>query len=178
MNITVRKSIWIVGLVAMLFTACKDKEAEKKIAALEARLSEIEGKSSSPVSATPVTPVAEPELKPDGPLPVFQWEKVEHDFGVINEGSKVSHTFEFTNNGEAPLIVQSAQPTCGCTVSDYSKEPIPVGGKGFVTAEFDSSGKPGVQNKTVRVTANTFPKEIVLSFKAMVTPKDSQGPAK
>lgn len=173
-----RRSIWIIGLLAVLFTACKDKDAEKKIAALEARLSELEVKKAPPLSVTPTdNPVpTEPETKPEGPLPAIQFEKVNHDFGTIPQGKAVSYTYKFKNTGEAPLIIQSAQPTCGCTVSDYSKEPIPVGGTGFVTAAFDGKAA-GMQNKSVTVTANTWPKTTVLSFKAMVTPTDeAQGP--
>lgn len=169
----------MLGLVALLMVACKDKDAEKKIAALEARLSELEGKK--PVSVTPTeNPVpSEPKQKPEGPLPVIQFEKTEHDFGTIQEGQKVTYTYKFKNTGEAPLIIQNAQPTCGCTVPDWSKEPIPVGGEGFVKAEFDSNGKPNMQNKSITVTANTWPEKTVLSFKAMVIPKsESQGPAK
>jgi hypothetical protein len=176
----VRKGLWLFGVLVLLATACKDKDAEKKIASLEARLSELEGKNG-PTSTLPVAeqPVATPEEKPEGPLPVLNFKEVEHDFGTIAEGQKVSWTYRFTNNGEAPLIIQSAQPTCGCTVSDYSKDPIPVGGSGFVTAEFDSKGKTGVQNKSVTVTANTWPKTTTLRFKAMVTPAaESSGPSK
>jgi hypothetical protein len=176
-----KRSFWMVAIVALALVACKDKDAEKKIAALEARLSELEGKKPAPVSVTPTeNPVpSQPEQKPEGPLPVLQFEKTEHDFGTIQEGQKVSYTYKFKNTGEAPLIIQSAQPTCGCTVPDWSKEPIPVGGEGFVKAEFDSNGKPNMQNKTVTVTANTWPKQTVLSFKAMVIPKnEAQGPAK
>jgi hypothetical protein len=180
MRTMVRKGLWLFGVLAVLATACKDKEAEKKIAALEARLSELEGKKGS--GPTPVAPGQEApqaEVKPDGPLPEVKFEALEHDFGTINEGQKVTHTYKFTNTGAAPLIIQSAQPTCGCTVSDYSKDPIPVGGTGFVTAEFDSHGKTGVQNKTVTVTANTWPKQTTLRFKAMVTPAaESSGPVK
>ena len=57
------------------------------------------------------------------------------------------------------------------STSDWTKTPIPVGGTGFVKAKFDSNGKPNIQNKTVTVTANTWPKQTVLRFKAMVTPK-------
>ncbi|HOO09444.1 MAG TPA: DUF1573 domain-containing protein, partial [Cyclobacteriaceae bacterium] len=79
--------------------------------------------------------------------------------------------YSFKNTGEAPLIIQNAQPSCGCTVPEWSKEPIPVGGTGFIKAEFDSNGKPNIQNKTITVTANTWPKVTTLRFKAMVTPK-------
>ncbi|HET9052724.1 MAG TPA: DUF1573 domain-containing protein [Cyclobacteriaceae bacterium] len=164
----------LVLIAAVSLTACKDRDAEKKIAALEARLNSLEGKNTGApaavpgTEATPVQPAA--EVKPEGPLPVLQFESTEYDFGTITQGKPVSHTFKFVNKGEAPLVIQSAQPTCGCTVSDYSKESIPVGGSGFVTAEFDAKAA-GAQNKSITVTANTFPKQTKLTFKAMVSPK-------
>lgn len=176
------KQKWILWIaVAVLLAACKNKDAEKKIAALEARMSQLEGgKSSTAPTFTPTEQlVAQSDDKPEGPLPVISFEKVEHDFGTINEGQKVLYTYKFKNTGEAPLIIQSAQPSCGCTVPEWSKDPIPVGGEGFVKAEFDSNGKPNIQNKTITVTANTWPKTTTLRFKAMVTPKDqAQGPTK
>lgn len=168
MKLIIKNAALLLIAVASL-SACKDKDAEKKIAALEARLSELEGtKTASPV-ATP-QPVQPEETKPEGPVASIQFEKVEHDFGTITEGQKVSYTYKFKNTGDAPLIIQSAQPSCGCTVPEWSKEPIPVGGEGFVKAEFDSKGKPNAQNKTITVTANTFPKQTTLRFKAMVLP--------
>jgi len=165
-------------VVAALATACKDKEAEKKIAALEARLSELEGKKNTPV-LSPTPQPAQPDVKPEGPLPMIQWDNTDHDFGTITEGQKVTHVYKFKNTGEAPLIIQEAKGSCGCTASDWTKAPIPVGGEGYVKAEFDSNGKPNVQNKTVTVTANTWPKQTVLKFKAMVTPKaGASGPVK
>ena len=165
------KLILLIVIAASL-TACKDKEAEKKIAALEARLTELEGKKNVP--SQPVIQ-APPEVKPEGPLPVMQFDQMEHDFGTINEGQKVTHVYKFKNTGDAPLIIQEAKGSCGCTASDWTKTPIPAGGEGFVKAEFDSNGKPNVQNKTVTVTANTWPKQTTLKFKAMVTPKDQAG---
>ncbi|HEU5293142.1 MAG TPA: DUF1573 domain-containing protein [Cyclobacteriaceae bacterium] len=164
-------------VVTALATSCRDKEAEKKIAALEARLSELEGKKNSPALSQTPQPT-QPEVKPEGPLPVFQFETTDHDFGTIKEGEKVTYTYKFKNTGDAPLIVQEAKGSCGCTASDWSKMPIPPGGEGFVKAEFDSNGKPNVQNKTVTVTANTWPKQTVLKFKAMVMPKADSGPVK
>lgn len=170
-------------LVAAL-AGCRDRAAEKRIAELEARLSQLE--TSKPASTTPnptpVDPSAAPatDVKPEGPLPVLAFEKVEHDFGTIREGEKVSYTFKFKNTGEAPLIVQSVQPSCGCTAPDWTRDPVGVNANGVVKVEFDSNGKPGIQNKTITVNANTWPKQQVLRFKAMVTPKSdgSQGPTR
>jgi hypothetical protein len=162
--------------VLLAAVSCNDRNAEKKIAELESRLKDLEGKKTAGTpTATPIpsTPVEQPsqDQKPEGPLPVFQFATTDHDFGTINEGQVVEYTYAFKNTGDAPLIIQNAQGSCGCTVPDWSKEPIPVGGTGYVKAKFDSNGKPNIQNKTVTVTANTWPKQTVLRFKAMVTPK-------
>ena len=177
------KTVYRLMIVVMVaFTmSCRDRAAEKKIAELESRLAQVEGNKAATASPVPSAPVTTtPEEKPPGPLPVADFEKLEHDFGTIPEGPKVSYTYKFKNNGQAPLIIQNAQPSCGCTVPEWSKEPIPVGGTGFVKAEFDTSGKSGVQNKTITVTANTWPKATTLRFKAMVTPKPTgaNGPVK
>lgn len=173
------KSTLIVAAAALIFAACADRAAEKKIAELESRLAQIE--QGRPASSNPSMPAAAPapaapapeqpaaEEKPSGPLPALEFEKTEHDFGTIAEGQKVSYTYKFKNTGAAPLIIQNAQPSCGCTAPDWTRTPIPVGGTGFVKAEFDSKGKPGAQMKTITVTANTWPKTTTLRFKASVT---------
>ncbi len=181
-----RFAMLLVVIVAA--TACKDRDMEKKIAALEARMTQLEGKKpldgrASGVQVAPAdqaTPGVQPvaaEPKPTGPLPIMAFETTDHDFGTIKEGEVVEYTYAFKNTGEAPLVIQGAQGSCGCTVPDWSKEAIPVGGTGYVKAKFDSNGRTNIQNKTVTVTANTYPKTMTLRFKAMVIPK-SETPAK
>jgi hypothetical protein len=170
--------IALVAIVILAFAACRDRAAEKRIAELESRLNSIEGNKSasvpaaqSPANGVAAVPTPAAEEKPEGPLPVAAFAVVEHDFGTIPEGPKVAYEYKVKNTGQAPLIIQNAQPSCGCTVPNWTKEPIPVGGTGFVKAEFDTNGKQGVQNKTITVTANTWPKVTTLRFKAMITPK-------
>ncbi len=178
------KNLFFIALVAAVLIACKDRAAEKRIAELESRLTAIEGHKSAAtpaVAATPtVTPAPAADEKPEGPLPVAAFAVVDHDFGTVPEGPKVIYEYKVKNTGQAPLIIQNAQPSCGCTVPNWSKEPIPVGGTGFVKAEFDTNGKSGIQNKTITVTSNTWPKVTTLRFKAMVTPKPdgANGPVK
>jgi hypothetical protein len=176
---TPSKIILAIGF-AILIISCKDRATEKRIAELESRLAQMESnKSERPASLSSTTPTATPEEKPEGPLAVMEFETVDHDFGTVAEGQKVSYTYKVKNTGEAPLIIQNAAPSCGCTVPTFTKDPIPVGGTGFVTAEFDTSNKTGINNKTITVTANTWPKVTTLRFKAMVTPKaDANGPTK
>ncbi|HBI00136.1 MAG TPA: hypothetical protein DDY18_00765 [Flavobacterium sp.] len=97
--------------------------------------------------------------------------KKEHDFGVISEGAKVETTFTFTNTGEADLIIANASGSCGCTVPEFPKEPIKPGKTGKMKVSFDSNGKPGMQQKSVNITANTASGKDVLTIKANVTPK-------
>lgn len=162
------KFLFVLAISSFTLVGCKDKDAEKRIAELEDRLAELEspGAAATPTAAATSTPAT----KPDGPLPAFTWGETEWDFGTINEGDVVEHKYTFTNNGEAPLIIESAKPSCGCTVPTYSKEPIPVGGTGEIVVKFDSKGKPNIQTKTVTVTANTWPKVTTLRFKTFVTP--------
>lgn len=176
-----KKSIVYIVLagVVMLTAACKSKEDEKRIAELESRLAQLENNKAASAATQPAAPQSVADEKPEGPLPSAAFETTDHDFGTINEGQKVTHIYKVKNTGEAPLIIQSAQPSCGCTAPDWSRDPIPVGGTGFVKAEFDSNGKPGIANKTITVTANTWPKTTTLRFKAMVTPKaEMKGPTR
>jgi Protein of unknown function (DUF1573) len=180
---TATRLIMMVVMVALVM-GCRDRAAEKRIAELESRLAQIENKSAAPAAnpsaITPAAVTPAPEEKPEGPLPVGVFETLDHDFGTVSEGQKVTFDYKFKNTGQAPLIIQTAQPSCGCTVPTWSKEPVPVGGTGFVRAEFDTNGKSGVQNKTITVTANTWPKVTTLRFKATVTPKPTgaNGPVK
>jgi hypothetical protein len=104
-------------------------------------------------------------------LPVFNFEKESHDFGAMNEGEVGTTEFNFTNEGEVPLIISSAQGSCGCTVPEYSNDPIAPGEEGTITVRFNSQGKPGNQTKTVTLSANTVPNTKVLTITAQVTPK-------
>lgn len=170
MRTIVLKAIVLVVL-ASGFVACSDSASEKKIAALESRIKELEGNNSTAVANKTAKPVKQPDVKPEGPIPAFEWDATEHDFGTINESDEVSYTYKFKNTGEAPLIIESVRPSCGCTAPNWTKTPIPVGGEGFVDVKFNSKGKKNAQNKTVTVTANTWPKQTVLRFKTFVTPK-------
>lgn len=159
------------AVVALAFTSCGNKDDEKRIAELEARLAELETTGSGAAATSTTAATATPaDSKPEGPIPAAEWSETEWDFGTINEGDIVEHTYSFKNTGEAPLIIESAKPSCGCTVPDWTKEPIPVGGTGEIQVKFDSKGKPNIQNKTVTVTANTWPKVTTLRFKTFVTP--------
>ena len=173
----------VISVVALFFSvlvlaSCGSKSQEERIKELEAKLADME-ETSSATPAPTTTPVNQPaaEVKPEGPIPTFEFAETAYDFGEIVEGEVVEHTFKFTNTGEAPLLIESARGSCGCTVPTWPKEPIPVNGTGEIVVRFDSKGKPGVQAKTVTITANTFPSVSKLNIRSTVSKaSDAAGP--
>lgn len=104
-------------------------------------------------------------------LPELSFANESHDFGTINEGQVVETEFKFTNTGKAPLIISSAQGSCGCTVPEYPNAPVAPGEEGVIRVSFNSEGKPNQQSKTVTLTTNAVPSTKVLTITANVTPK-------
>ena len=98
------------------------------------------------------------------------------DFGTIKEGDKASHVFKFKNTGDKPLIIENAFGSCGCTVPKFPREPIMPGASGEISVEFNSEGKPGMQEKFVTVQAN-MAEDIRLTVKGQVQPGNSTLPA-
>ncbi len=85
---------------------------------------------------------------------VFAWNQSSHHFGSIPQGKPVSTTFRFTNTGSVPLIISQVQGSCGCTATEYSREPIAPGKMGYVKATYQAA-TAGPFHKTVTITANT-----------------------
>lgn len=110
-----------------------------------------------------------------GKIAVMEFDETTHDFGTINSGDKVEHTFTFTNKGTSDLLISEAKASCGCTVPNYTKTPVKPGERGEVSVSFNSAGKSGNQNKSVTVTANTEKGSEVLKFTANVTPPAGSG---
>ena len=103
--------------------------------------------------------------------PVMTFNKTTHDFGTINEGDKVTTEFSFTNTGNSDLIIVDARGSCGCTVPKYPKNTaIKPGQSETITVSFDSNNKPGMQQKSVTLSANTSSGREMLRIKANVTP--------
>lgn len=104
------------------------------------------------------------------PKTTVNFGKYEHDFGTIKQDSKNKYVFTFTNTGKEPLIIESATGSCGCTVPNYPKAPIAPGATGDIEVEYSPGKQENAQQKTVKVVANTEPKETELRIKAFVTP--------
>ncbi len=104
----------------------------------------------------------------------FEFDKEFHDFGDIEEGTKASTIFKFTNSGESPLIITSATGSCGCTAPTYPKTPVAPGASAEIEVVFDSSGRAGKNDKSVTIEANTVPRTTVLKITSNVLPKTTE----
>jgi len=93
----------------------------------------------------------------------------EHSFGTVMEGEKVGCIFTYTNTGDADLVISSASASCGCTVPKFDKKPVPPGRSGTIEVIFDTSGREGVQTKTVVVQSNAENNLVILRIIADVT---------
>ncbi|MBD5367508.1 MAG: DUF1573 domain-containing protein [Bacteroides sp.] len=104
--------------------------------------------------------------------PAISLETTSHDFGNISEdGGPVSCEFEFTNTGDEPLVIISANASCGCTRPEYPKKPVQPGKTGKIKVTYLPTGRPGEFSKTVRVRTNApRPKRINLNITGVVIP--------
>ncbi len=86
----------------------------------------------------------------------MKFEHTRHDFGVFAaDTAVVTHEFVFTNVGKAPLIIHQANASCGCTVPEYTLEPIQPGEKGKITVTYNGKGRrPGVFRKSITIHNN------------------------
>lgn len=139
----------IAAIGAMLFTSCKDNND-----------------ASEKVKAENVEAANERDSK-ETVYPKMAFEETEHDFGNIEKGTNVEHVFKFTNEGDAPLVVTDAKSSCGCTVPEWTKEPVQPGETGEMLVKFNGSGK-GQVTKTVTVSTNTEKGKERIRIKAFV----------
>lgn len=86
--------------------------------------------------------------------PKIAFDESSHDFGDIYQGDKVEYTFTYANTGVAPLILADVRTSCGCTATNWDREPLPPGESASITVKFNSTGKIGMQNKVVTIMSN------------------------
>lgn len=104
------------------------------------------------------------------PEPKFEFKEMIWDFGKIKEGEKVEHTFKFSNVGKEDLVISKVTASCGCTVPDWTREPIKPGKDGKIKVSFDSKGKSNFVSKEITIFANTNPVTTSLEIKVFVEP--------
>jgi len=149
-------------VAALTLVSCKkDQTAEQLV---------VEENVEATTATTTPAPEAVAVAAAAGPATTVALSESNFAFGKIKKGEKVEHVYEVTNTGTNPLVISEVKPACGCTVPDYTKEPILPGQKGKITLKFDSASFDGLVSKQAEVYANVEKAPIVLSFSADIQP--------
>ena len=111
-----------------------------------------------------------------GPKIEFKEETI--NYGEVEKGKDDGiRVFEFTNTGDAPLIIKNAKSSCGCTVPEWPKEPIAPGKKGQIKVQYNMN--PGPISKTITIESNAVNKPngmVPLRIKGTVIVKEEISP--
>jgi len=95
------------------------------------------------------------------------FETLEYDYGTIKKGSEGICEFVFTNKGESPLILNNVRASCGCTVPQWTREPVAPGEKGVIKVKYNTN-ITGAFNKSVIVISNAANRMVTLVIKGKV----------
>ncbi|RMF04691.1 MAG: DUF1573 domain-containing protein [Bacteroidetes bacterium] len=163
------QTLALVAMLAVLAVSCQSGNNDVREAARENVEGAVQPANTTP--AQPATPAAQPAV-PAGPTTTMTFEETTFDFGTVNEGEMVEHTYKFTNTGSEPLVLSDAKGSCGCTVPQWPREPIAPGQSGEITVQFNSKGKKGKRNQKVTITANTNPPQTFIYLTGEVKPSD------
>ena len=117
------------------------------------------------------TDVAQNQISKDRKYAEITFDRIFHDFGNVNEGEIAKTVFTFTNTSENDLYIVDARGSCGCTVPKYPKNvAIKPGESGEIEVNFDTTGRPNLQQKMIKVSANTSTSGEMLRIQAFVNP--------
>lgn len=106
------------------------------------------------------------------PQSKLQYKEKIWDFGTIEEqDGPVSHTFEFTNGGSKPVVIEDVAVSCGCTTPEYSRAPVRPGASGSVKVTYDPAGRPGVFSKEIMIYSGNKRNADIIRIKGEVKPK-------
>ncbi|MNX89738.1 hypothetical protein D3C86_1217600 [compost metagenome] len=115
------------------------------------------------MSFSAIVPVKVIASKIETTASTIAWKAETIDVGQIPQGTPKAIVYEFKNTGKTAVVITNVQGSCGCTATDYTKEPILPGKTAKVTATYNAANK-GAFTKTVTVTtsAETSPKILTL----------------
>ncbi|MGV4415240.1 DUF1573 domain-containing protein [Chryseobacterium sp. T1] len=161
-----------IGAMAISIIACKKKEetavaVDNNIEASQQLDSTAADNHAGHDHANP--DAASIEATKANPSTTVALSESDFSFGNIKKGDVKEHTYEITNTGTNPLIISEVKPGCGCTVPDFTKEPILPGKKGKITLKFDSSSFDGTVGKAADIFANVENAPIRIGFTANIT---------
>ncbi|MEA1887738.1 MAG: DUF1573 domain-containing protein [Bacteroidota bacterium] len=103
----------------------------------------------------------------------IKFKETTHDFGRFKEeAGPQTHKFEFENTGTSDLLISRVTASCGCTSPEWTKHPLKLGEKGYVSVTYNPRNRPNKFKKTVAVYTNTQPAVHVLIIEGDVIPRE------
>jgi len=158
---------WIsCAFIALTMMACNS--GSKEIESTTAEVAQTVADATSPTNTAPSAPAIDANNAAK-----FEFQEELYNYGTVDEGTVVTHSFKFKNTGNVPMVIESAKASCGCTIPSPPKEPIAPGESNEIEVKFNTTGKtsPGAGRKVITITANTFPPQTRVTIDGKVTPK-------
>ena len=102
--------------------------------------------------------------------PKIIFDKKVCDFGIVKykANSIIKIKFYYKNTGDAPLVIYNVNASCGCTVPGWTKKPISVGTRDYISVVFKMKDKIGNVRKSLFINTNCFEKDITLCIKGII----------
>jgi hypothetical protein len=96
--------------------------------------------------------------------------EAEHNFGDIEKDSEATYAFVFKNTGKGDLLISNVQTSCGCTIPEWTREPVEKKRSGVVNVHYNTT-VVGSFHKTITVYSNAINSPVTLKIKGTVVPK-------
>ena len=106
----------------------------------------------------------------------IKFDKLSVDLGTFPKSDPIRQTtFVFTNTGDAPLVINQAMPSCGCTVPTYTKTPVMPGQKGEIKVTYNGSALfPGHFKKSITIRSNAQTEMVRLYIEGVMTDSNNK----
>ena len=114
--------------------------------------------------------IAPVKVGTNSPFAVASWASTEINVGSVEQGKPVTQEFSFTNTGSLPLVITSVQTSCGCTASEWTKEPVLPNQKASIKVTYNAA-TVGNFSKTITVMSNAEAPSVQLTLKGEVVAK-------
>jgi len=161
-----KKVVLSLGLLMIIAAPsfAQDKKGKKEV-----------NKTAAAETPSATLKMAPAEAAPNGAVSAdaMKFENETHDFGTIPEGPAAEYEFVFKNTGKEPIVIQRAQPSCGCTTPSYSKDPVLPGKNGTIKASYGTQGRPNAFTKTITVVTNVGTKVLTIKGNVEKAPESS-----
>jgi hypothetical protein len=120
------------------------------------------------IALTVTTVMLQAQTATPAPSDSIIFDKTTHDYGTIIVNSDGNCLFTFTNKGTEPLLISNVQASCGCTVPDWTREPVAPGQTGTIKVTYNTA-IIGAFHKSITVSSNAVNNPVVLTITGVIS---------